>query len=685
MLSPSRRRDRLLAGALLAAPILCLCAPFLLTTRRLAAHDFDVYYGPHAERVREEFGRSGELVRWNPWQYAGTPFLGSGQNNFYYPPNALFLALPAPRAFGILVALHLLLAAGGMYRLARSFGLRRDAAVLSGLAMAMSFCGIARIDAGHLPHVVTVCQAPLIVLLLRRAIDRPGLRTLGGLATGGALAILGGYPQFVYQLGLLCAAVAAWELHVRRRSGRRLLPAVGALGGAVVGAIALSAVHLLPLLEAAAGSSRARMSGELLGPFHDFGLSHLVLLTVPRFFWRGASDPWLVHEKAMYFGLLPLALAGWAFRSRNRGPVLLFGGIALVVLLEALTGAVFSRLPWYGGFRIPERIVWIAVLCLSLLAGFGWNEWTTSERPVPGLRLAGIWGGAAGAWALLLGLGCQARAGTVLFLAAAAGALAALLAARRWPLAAAVVVALDLGSAGLLQFRTVPPDPGPPSAWYESAIGSSRSAFRVLDLTTYQSSPVAGGFRLLRGYGHPLLRETEKLYASAWTEVAPDLDTLPTGNGLRDVSILRDLNVRWMIAGGEPPGREWTPIFRQGGLTLYEDRAAREEAFLLGGGGSVAFERTGANRISLTVQAERPGILVVSEAWAPGWIARVDGRAVEIGRYRDALMSLETSAGTSEIVLTYSPAGWRWGRWISGIGLIGLVASAILARRLRPV
>ena len=672
---------RLIACLFLAVPVLGVCAPFLFTSRQLVADDFRDYYGPHAERAREEVRRTGELPRWNPWQFAGTPFLGSGQNNFYYPPNALFLVLPVDRAFGIVVALHLLLAAAGLYRLARSYGLDRDASVVSGLAFGLSFCLIARIGAGHLPHFVAACQAPLVLFLLRRAILRPGPGRLAGLAAGGALPLLAGYPHFVYQLGLLCVAVAAWEIHRRRSAAQRPLPAVGGVIAAAAGALGLAALHVLPLLETAAASSRAGASADLVGSFHDFEPSQLVHLTVPRFFWRPASDPWLLHEKAMYLGLLPLALAGWAFRSSEKATVRFFGVVGLVALIEAATGVLIRWLPWYGGFRLPERIAWIPVLCLALLAGFGWQAWKSSEAP--SRKTIGTAGAAVAAWALLLGLGFQARAGTLLFLGAAVAAAAALTLSRRWAWAGAVVVALDLGTVGVLELRTAPPEA--PSPWYESSIRSTRELYRVLDLTGYKATPVARGFRLLRGYSHPMLRETVEFYGSAWEQPVAALDTLSPGGPLRDVSVLRDLNVRWIVAGGGPLFPDWKAVQSRGSLTLYEDPWARPEAFLVDGEGVVYVSRPGANRILVTVRAEGPATLAISEAWMAGWRAESGGRPMEIGRHRGALMSVKVPSGSSEILLTYAPAGWRIGRWISGLSLVALLAAAAASRFRRPV
>jgi len=677
LISPTQRSRRT-AGFLLAAPILIVCGPFLFTSRDLVAPDFQEYFGPHAEFARKEFLSSGELPRWNPCQYAGVPFVGTGQNNFYYPPSWLFLVLPAARAFGILVALHLLLAAAGTYRLARSYALGREAAVLAGLAYGLSFTLVARASAGHLPNFIALCQAPLLLVLLRRAILRPSARRGLGLAAAGALAIVAASPQMLYQTALLGAALAFVEIQGK---GRPVGPAVRVLAGAFVGALALSAVHLLPLFETALASNRRAPAADLIRPYHDFDLSQVVLLSIPRFFWHPASDPWLWHEKAMYLGLLPLMLAGVAIRTRG-GPALFYAAAGLLAFLEALSGWLMGWLPWYAGFRMPERDLWILVLALAMLAAFGWQR--LRDEPGKNRRRMLAAAAAAAVWSVLLLTVYDARAGVLLFGVLALGSVAAMSQRARWPYVAAVVVALDLGTAALLEFRTG--DGAAPPPWYAKAVGADPGESRVLDLTWYKASAVSRGFRLLRGYGHPVPPALSDLYASAWTSSMPSLDTLPaTMEPLRDVTVLRDLNVRWIVGGNPPLHPEWKAVAAEGGQVLFEDPKARPMAFLPDVPGSVRFRRDSADRMSLQVKTERVGEVAISESWAPGWRATIDGRPAEMRPFRGALMKVGVPAGESRIVLIYAPLGWRVGRGITGAALLGaaLWGLAVLGIRSR--
>ena len=45
----------------------------------------------------------GELPLWNPYLFAGAPFLAAGQHSAYYPFSLLFLVLPLTKAYGCLL------------------------------------------------------------------------------------------------------------------------------------------------------------------------------------------------------------------------------------------------------------------------------------------------------------------------------------------------------------------------------------------------------------------------------------------------------------------------------------------------------------------------------------------------------------------------------------------------------
>lgn len=80
---------------------------------------------------------------------------------------------------------------------------------------------------------------------------------------------------------------------------------------------------------------------------------------------------------------------------------------------------------------------------------------------------------------------------------------------------------------------------------------------------------------------------------------------------------------------------------------------------------------------SLTVRAtaRRPGLLVVSDAWYPGWKATVDGHPATVHRVDYVFRGVQVGAGSHRVVFTFQPLSWRVGWIISLVALLGLLAA----------
>jgi hypothetical protein len=83
------------------------------------------------------------------------------------------------------------------------------------------------------------------------------------------------------------------------------------------------------------------------------------------------------------------------------------------------------------------------------------------------------------------------------------------------------------------------------------------------------------------------------------------------------------------------------------------------------------------------VQASAPGWLCVTDAFLPGWTARVDGRETGILPAFLAFRAVPVPAGTSRVELHYEPASLRWGAALTAVGLLALAGGAWRARRAR--
>jgi uncharacterized membrane protein YfhO len=87
-------------------------------------------------------------------------------------------------------------------------------------------------------------------------------------------------------------------------------------------------------------------------------------------------------------------------------------------------------------------------------------------------------------------------------------------------------------------------------------------------------------------------------------------------------------------------------------------------------------------RIALDVRLPAHGVLVVFNAWAPGWQAAVDGVPAVVERADGAFQAIRLSEGAHRVELEYRPRGLVEGLLLAAAGVLGAILVAI---RLRPV
>jgi hypothetical protein len=88
-------------------------------------------------------------------------------------------------------------------------------------------------------------------------------------------------------------------------------------------------------------------------------------------------------------------------------------------------------------------------------------------------------------------------------------------------------------------------------------------------------------------------------------------------------------------------------------------------------------------RVVVRVDAERDGVLVLTDAFYPGWHATVDGTASEIFPAYYAFRGVIVSAGQHEVVFEYSPSSLKIGLLLSSLTMVmlNLVCLRVLLRR----
>jgi hypothetical protein len=102
-----------------------------------------------------------------------------------------------------------------------------------------------------------------------------------------------------------------------------------------------------------------------------------------------------------------------------------------------------------------------------------------------------------------------------------------------------------------------------------------------------------------------------------------------------------------------------------------------------GPAGTSEVTRREASHRTVDVRADRPAVVVVSEAWFPGWHATVDGRAAPVVRVDGILQGVPIGGGHHTVELRYRPPGLRAGALVSALTAAALAIAAVVSRRRR--
>jgi hypothetical protein len=81
--------------------------------------------------------------------------------------------------------------------------------------------------------------------------------------------------------------------------------------------------------------------------------------------------------------------------------------------------------------------------------------------------------------------------------------------------------------------------------------------------------------------------------------------------------------------------------------------------------------------VKVSVQDTRPGVLVLADAWYPGWWAYVDGRKAEVLPVDGLFRGVELGEGTHEVTFRFEPSTYRYGLVISLTSLLLILGAMI--------
>ena len=368
--------------------------------------------------------RGGEIPLWNPYLFAGAPFLANGQHSMLYPFSWLFFVLPAARAYGWYTLSQLWLAGALMYVLGRVLGMRRGSAALAGLVYQGS--GFMLTSAAVFPMIIgAAAWLPLLLACIEKVAapkDAGGSsKTLLWTGLGAAalgLSILAGHIEITYYTLVVMAGFATWRVVGGAWRIKAVWRPAGWLATMVALGLLLGGVQLIPFYEVGQVNFRQGASTFEQVRGYAFPLRRVLTLALPNFFGNPAhhsaidaftlarapfsvdamgnpnpTSEWGIKnyvEGGVYLGILPLLLALLGFahglRARaRRGHTLFFSGLSLLSLAfifgTPLYALVYYGLPFANQLNTPFRWVFPLSLCVAALAGFGADGLRARTQP----------------------------------------------------------------------------------------------------------------------------------------------------------------------------------------------------------------------------------------------------------------------------------------------------------------
>lgn len=568
--------------------------------------------------------QAGRLPLWNPYNASGEPWLANPQTGVFYPPAWLHLVLPFATAYMLYLFIHVLILGWGAYLLfARDAS--RGAALVGAVALMFSGPMLSLLDTAN--NYATLAWIPLALWCAAEGAWRRGGIVL-------ALAFLAGEPFFA-AVGAALYAVVSWSRRVDESSNGT--SKTRRLAGSGLLALGLSAVQLFPFLAFVRTSDRVGGTAASVVLADSMPLRDWLRIAMPPKLGDGGFDPTLGQQfiPVVYVGVVVLALAilgvggrvfGWRLRDGKPAPPLLLWLALLTAAIVLSTGpGVLAHLP-LTLFRYPARLVPFGALALAALAVAGWDR-IRPDRRWADLILIGL---------VLLDVAPRVR---------------------------------PLLVSGPFRRDVVP---------YARELGAGTKIMRVGVVDSAKRAAWMAGY----------LNLYDRRF-DAFTPAPAVADHYVKRHGeLLDSPNRRELTKRaigWVLTSYDLP-YPFEPVARNDGVTMYRNPGALPMAALMmyDPPRIVPLDaHLGTSHASVTVEAEREGVVVLHQQAALGWRVTVDGLEARSIAVDGLFRGVRTPRGRHEIAWVYRPPALLGGAIVTMLTLISLTLFSFVKRTWR--
>jgi hypothetical protein len=744
--SPSRPLREPTDGQSLALLALLVLFFFLdiLLGKAYLWEDFVYQWFPFRQFAAASLAR-GELPLWNPYTFNGMPFLAEVQTEVFYLPMMLLTLFLRDGKLGVfwlelMNVVQYVIAAGGMFLLARSLGARRIPALVAGITF--GFSGFMVLHAIHQVITGVVAWYPLVLFLFRKAILEPKWRWVFATALVLGHSFFAGSPQMSLFFYLFLLSFFLFELFsthgIRGLLSRPSLLMCGRAAAAVVLSLGIAMIQFLPTREMSELSVRAQITFEKATE-GSLGWGQILTLIYPKLFgsstatqyaYWGPGTYWYYWETVIYMGALPLLLTILSFPLRRVNKYIpFFLGFMLFALLYSLGSnffvqrLFFEAVPGFAAFRNPARMGVFVALSGAVLAAIVLHHLLDARRdPALMERTRRTALGAIGVTVLLgilILLGAlnevfprlheqqvapivQKETIRSLFVLLASGGLLLLLLRKASPhplvaFALPLLLFVDLYMYGGDQ-NSSPNNPEDHFRRAEPIVRFLKEQNEIFRVNTRN----ADGMLMDRNQG--LMDNVFTM--EGYTPLVLQRRYPPTGDVDRQSDILnikystvtdsvrRTLTLRqrtgympraYMVYATRlaQSDDEMSALLHDPALDLHTTAVIEEPLTqalpAVAGTPSWKAEVTSYrnNAIALDIQTSQDGLLVLSEMHYPGWKASIDGQETKIVRTNYSLRGLVVPRGEHKVSVWFSPSSFATGAWITLASLLVCVVGLV--------
>ncbi len=693
-------------------------------------------------RISSEAIRSGAWPLWNPYEFAGMPLLANYQSAVLYPPRLLHVFLDVDLATTLFILLKLWLAGMAAYLCARVMRLGRPAACFCSAGWMLAsynliWCNWCLPDLSPWLAVLVMGSEFLFTGRYRRGFFVTAL--------GGSLLLLAGHPVTAFTMTLGLTAYFVFRLALERRWRGALVQPLAHWAGAWALALGVCAAQLLPFLEYM-GNQYQGSGLAAFGAEQGLPLSASVVFWIPRFFGTAAEGNYWGDLDSNRYSMIYPGIAVWLCatialfaygrdrRERARSLALvLAAGFGIALTFEVYPFSLIHSLPFFSAIKRSYHICF-AIFALPLLGAIGLERWQRCAKPLRVLLpsggiavlallvVAGVWRFNA---ALIRMRGLNGYLHFQVGVAAFFALLGLLLLAfgvwskhrRLFAYALTAVLAVDLLVANRGLNPTIPAEHLMP----ETALTRFLDDQGPIQRVGAAEGGIPGG--LLASYGieewlgedgmYPerMIAFLRGLGPDIWTAMEPACsithylghpkleDSLPdearlhmqhagTMDGLEVYANTRALPRAYVVSEVRlADTREamyallTQPGFDPGRTALIESPI--ETTLEPGVEGTAKLLDRGFTDVGIRTNTDGRALLVLADAYYPGWSATVNGEPAEVIPVYSVFRGVLVPGGESEVEFRYFPASFRLGLVVSVLSLLAGAASAVFLLRRR--